>query len=336
MLQLVSWQLAVLAVVLGLGQRWAVFGTVVGCALLVVGCTAVRVRGRWLYEWLILAVKYALRHYEDDLRDPSGSGRALVKVLSPEAVSLVHNVGDEPVFMLSRITGITAVLRPDDGVRELAVPAPEVLLPPHEESFTAQVIHHAGLGQDRPLRTWIALQAMRTIDVYTDTEVRQTLGNALRRVRRRLHRSGLPTETLPENEFFGTLASLAHVTADRGRVREDWRFFYSGPVSQAVFRLGDWSRLSAAASPQLLRRLLTATPYAAVTIAVSACRSVDAEPEVDAALRLAAADPAALEHAATVLTQVAGEWAVTMTRLDGRHGHGLAITLPLGLQVSGD
>ncbi|HVV09014.1 hypothetical protein [Amycolatopsis sp.] len=333
--QLVCWQLALMVTVLALRERWAVFAVVVFGAAILVLLASVRMRGHWLYEWLFLGARYALRRFEHDLRDAGGSGRALLRALSPEAVSLVHHVGEEPVFMLSRITGITVVLRPETAGRELAVPPPGLLLPPVQDvAFTAQVVHHAGIGPDRPLRSWLALQARRTVDVYQDAEMRQALGNALRRVRRGLQRSGLRMETLPENEFFSALASLAHVTAGRHHVREDWRLFYSGPVSQTTFQLVGWAGVSPAVAPQLLHRLLTVTPYAAVTVAVSASRETGTEPEAGAALRIAAADPAALEHATDVLTRVAGEWAVGLVRLDGRHGHGMVVTLPLGVPAS--
>lgn len=332
--QLICWQLVLLAVILAAGRPWATIGVVALGALIVLAVTAMRVRGRWVYEWLFLSAQYFLRERDRDLRDAGGSGRALLRLIAPEAAGLRATVGEDSVFMVSRTAGITAVLQPKSTVRDLTVPPPEVLLPsPNEQSlaFAAQVVQHAGIGQERPLRVWVALQALRTVEVYQDTEVEQALGNALRRVQRRLHRYGLPTVGLTEDEFFGTLASLAHVTPDRSRVREQWQLWYSGSVSQATFALAGWARLSHAAAPQLSRRLLAATPYAAVTIAVTATRSAGNEHEVDAALRIAAASPPALEDAARVLTHVAAEWGVGMERLDGRHGWGMAATLPIGV-----
>jgi hypothetical protein len=332
--QLICWQLALLAIILAADRPRGTIAAVVLGALLVLALTAVRVRGRWVHEWLFLSARYLLRERDRDLRDTRGSGGALLHLISPEAVGRTAMVGDDPVFMVSRTAGITAVLQPKSMVREQTMPPPEALLPPPNEqalAFAAQVVHHAGIGQERPVRVWIALQALRTIEVYRDADVEQALGNALRRVQRRLHRSGLPTEGLAENEVLGTLASLAHVTAGRSRVREQWELWYSGPVAQATFRLAGWAALSHAAASQLSRGLLTATPYAAVTIAVTATRSAGSGHEVDAALRLAAASPPALEHAVRVLAQMAAHCAVGMERLDGRHGWGVAATLPIGV-----
>jgi len=100
-------------------------------------------------------------------------------------------------------------------------------------------------------------------------------------------------------------------------------------VAQAGFGLGGWEALSPVAAAALTRMLLGATPYAAVTIAVTAIRR--AEEGVVAALRVAAASPPALEHAVQVLDRVAGGWDVALERLDGHQDRGLAATLPIGV-----
>lgn len=333
--RIVCWQLVLLTVVLTIGKPWGTSASVGFVALVVLVLSSVRIRGRWVYQWLFLSSKYLLRERDRELRGPGGTGGALLLAISPEAVGLVDTLDGDPVFMISRTAGITAVLQPKSAVPDPArLPPPESLLPPANEqapAFAVQVVHHAGVGHQRPFRTWVALQALRTIEVCQDPDVQQGLVNAVRRVQRRLRRAGLPTTGLAENEFLGTIASLAHVTAGRSRVREQWRFWHSGGVSQATFRLDGWTALPYGVAPRMVHRLLTATPQAAVTIAVTASRS--GESNVDACLRVAAAGPPALEHAVQVLTRLANEWGVGMARLDGRHLQGVAATLPIGIAV---
>jgi type VII secretion protein EccE len=338
--QVLCWQLVLVALILAVGRPWPLVGAVVIVALVVVASTTLRFRGRWLYEWLVVASKYSLRDRDRDLRDAGEAGQALLRLVSPEAVGITDDVNDDPVFMVSRAAGITAVLQPKATGRDLtkAIPAPETLLPsPHEQApgIAVQVVHHAGTSRERPPRVWVALQALRTAEVHRDSDLQRVLGNTIRRVRRQFRRGGLPARVLAEAEVLGALASLAHVTAGRIQVREEWRLWHSGPISQATFKLGGWAALSPAVAPQLVRRLLTAAPPAAVTIAVTAHRPAAAtEPRIDATLRIATTDPPAVERAAHELAQLASAWGITLERLDGRHSWGMAATLPIGVAWS--
>lgn len=331
--QILCWQLVLVAFVLAAGRPWPVAVAMVIAGVVAVALTAVRLRGRWLYEWLGSASRYLLRDRDRDLRSSGEAGQELLRLLSPEAVGVTGDVGGETVFMLSRAEGIIAVLQPKAAGK--AMPSPGTLLPPPQEQaldFAAQVVHHAGTDRGRPPRVWVALQALRTVDVHRDADVRQALGNVVRRVRRRLGRDGLPVRALAENEVLGALASLSHVRAGRARIREDWRFWHSGPISQATFRLDGWAELSPAMATQLSHRLLAAAPRATVTIAVTARRAAgETEPRIDAALRVAAPGLPAVEHAVRELSALALARGITMERLDGRHASGLAATLPIGV-----
>ncbi|RSN65202.1 hypothetical protein DMH01_02040 [Amycolatopsis sp. WAC 04182] len=333
--QIVCWQLVLVAVVLVSGRPWPLVATVLTAAVVVLALTTVRIRGRWLYAWLGSASGYLTRDRDRDLRNAGEAGRALLRLLSPEATGTAGEIGDETVFMVSRADGVTAVLQPKSAVREQPMPSPLTLLPPAREQASdvaAQVIHHVGADRSRPPRGWVALQALRTVDVHRDADVRQALGNTVRRVRRLLRRDGLPVRALAENEVLGVLASLAHVTAGRARIREDWRFWHSGPICQATFRLDGWDTLSPVLTADLSRRLLAAAPGSAVTLAVTARRSAaETEPRVSASIRIAAAGPQAVEHAVRDLELAARRGGLTLDRLDGRHAKGVAATLPLGV-----
>ncbi|WP_340683450.1 type VII secretion protein EccE [Amycolatopsis coloradensis] len=333
--QIVCWQLVLVALVLVAGRPWPLAAAVVTAAVVVLALTTVRIRGRWLYAWLGSASGYLTRDRDRDLRNAGEAGRALLRLLSPEAAGTAGEIGDETVFMVSRADGITAVLQPKSAVREQPMPSPLTLLPPAREQASdvaAQVIHHVGADRSRPPRGWVALQALRTVDVHRDADVRQALGNTVRRVRRQLRRGGLPVRALAENEVLGVLASLAHVTAGRARIREDWRFWHSGPICQATFRLDGWDTLSPVLTADLSRRLLAAAPGSAVTLAVTARRSAaETEPRVSASIRIAAAGTQAVEHAVRDLELAARRGGLTLDRLDGRHAKGVAATLPLGV-----
>ncbi|MFC3453017.1 type VII secretion protein EccE [Amycolatopsis speibonae] len=333
--QIICWQLVLVALVLVAGRPWPLVAAVITAAVVVLALTAVRVRGRWLYAWLGSASGYLLRDRDRDLRTAGEAGRALLRLLSPEAQGSTGEIGDETVFMVSRADGITAVLQPKSAARERPMPSPLTLLPPSREQdldVAAQVIHHVGADRSRPPRGWVALQALRTVELHRDADVRQALGNTVRRVRRQLRRDGLPVRALAENEVLGTLASLAHVTAGRARIREEWRLWHSGQIGQATFRIDGWGALSPALAAELPRRLLAAAPRAAVTLAVTARRNAaETEPQVTAAIRVAAAGAHAVEHAVRDLELTARRCGLTLERLDGRHAKGVAATLPLGV-----
>ncbi|MFK0247592.1 type VII secretion protein EccE [Amycolatopsis azurea] len=333
--QIICWQLVLVALVLVAGRPWPLVAAVITVVVVVLALTAVRIRGRWLYEWLGSASGYLLRDRDRDLRNAGEAGRALLRLLSPEAEGTTGEIGDETVYMVSRAEGITAVLQPRSAVHEQPLPSPLAVLPPSRDQdldVAAQVVHHVGADRSRPPRGWVALQALRTADVHRDADVRQALGNTVRRVRRQLRRDGLPVRALAENEVLGALASLAHVTAGRARIREDWRCWHSGPICQVTFRLDGWDALSPVLAADLSRRLLAAAPRTAVTLAVTARRgAAEAEPMVSAAIRIAAAGQGAVEHAVRDVELAARRGGLTLDRLDGRHAKGVAATLPIGV-----
>jgi hypothetical protein len=86
----------------------------------------------------------------------------------------------------------------------------------------------------------------------------------------------------------------------------------------------------------LVDALLGTGTGSAQTIAITVTAPADApEPaHHDAVLRVAAAHPATLDMAITVLTTMARSFGVEPERLDGRHTTGVAATLPLGVPFS--
>ncbi|MEV0272601.1 type VII secretion protein EccE [Hamadaea sp. NPDC050747] len=314
--QLVCWQLGLVAAMIAVRQPWPVATVSIVTTVAFLLVTAVPVRGRRAYQWLFLRCGFWRRERDRDLPDQAGA--ALLRFLSPQAVTVPGEL-----FMMSRAAGATAVLQPSGELG--ALPSAADLLPGADEAlaFVVQVVWHAGTDRTRPPRTWIALQARRTVDVHRDDDVGRVLSNAVRRVVRRLRQEGLIARPLAEQEVLGTLAALAHVNAGRGQVRETWRYWRSGPVAQVTFRIGERRGLP--------DQLLALAPGVAITLAVSAHRRPgQAAAMTEAVVRLAAVDPAALESAAADVERIAQENGVDVERLDGRHGRGVAATLPIG------
>lgn len=337
-LPLVVAELVLVLVLLVLDRSWPTMVVVGVCGVVLGGFAAVRVRGRLLCQWMVLAGRFLLRERATDL-PADEQGAALLALVRPDARCTHTMIGDAQAFLVSDVAGVGAVLRPEPGRREPGPPllTPRDLLPDSDEqaiAYAVQVVHHAGVDRSQPPRVWLTLQALRTAEVYADEDVCAALANVVRRVRRRLRRAGMPFRTLSDQETLGSYAALAHVNAGRGRVREDWSHWQSGPIRHATFRLDGWSALSQQAAARLVRWLLAAAPDTAVTVSRTAHHSPTApggEPVVTAVLRIASSRPEALTSAVTDVARLANEVGVTLNRLDGQHVHGLAATLPVGI-----
>ncbi|WP_460406027.1 type VII secretion protein EccE, partial [Actinophytocola sediminis] len=337
-LPLIVGELALVAVLLVLDRSWPAVVTVACCGVVLGVFASVRVRGRLLCQWVLLAARFLLRDRAADLpADEPGAG--LLALVRPDARCAHTMIGDAQAFLISDVGGIGAVLRPESSGREASLPllTPRDLLPGSDEqalAYAVQLVHHAGVDRSQPPRLWLTLQALRTAEIYADDDVRAALANVVRRVRRRLRRAGTPFRTLTEQETIGSYAALAHVNAGRNRVREDWWHWQSGPIRHATFRLDGWSALSHQAAARLVRWLLAAAPDTAVTVSHTAHhRPTDPSgpPVVTAVLRIASSRQEALAAAVTDVAQLANEVGVTLNRLDGQHVAGMTATLPVGV-----
>jgi type VII secretion protein EccE len=333
-LPIVVAELALVLVLLVVDRSWPAIVAVACCAGLLGAFFAVRVRGHLVCRWVLVAARFLVRNRAADLPGDQ-PGAALVRLIRPGAECAHTMIGDAQAFLVSDEAGVGTVLRPERDPGQ-QVPAPRDLLPDSDEAlaYAVQVVHHAGVDRSRPPRVWLTLRALRTAEVYADDDVRAALANVVRRVRRRLRRSGVPVRPLTEEETFGSYAALAHVNAGRGRVREEWWCWHSGPIRHATFRLDGWSELDRQAAARLVRWLLASAPDTAVTLSRTAHHD-PAEPSglplVAAVLRIATSRAEALVAAVTDIARLADEVGVTLHRLDGRHAHGVAATLPLGV-----
>jgi hypothetical protein len=332
--QAICWQLAVLAVIFTINQPTPVLVTAAATAGLVVVLTAVRVRGRWLYQLAALAIAYVHRDHRRDLPESASKTPALLDHLVPGATAAATETSHGPAMTVSQPDGLAAILQPTIQHGDLipALPPPAALLPAGEGTaghyYGAQTIFHAGVSRTGPPRVWVSVQAVRTVDTPRDEELTLVLRNALRRVRRAVARAGVPVEPLAEEAGFAVVAGLAHVTGGRNEIREDWRFWRTGAVSQATFRIDGLDRLP---DPRrMVADMFALTSGVAVTVALGA-RSGRAGIRTGGVLRLAATTEAAVRAAHAAVTARAVPPGIRLTRLDGTHVSGVAASLPIGV-----
>jgi hypothetical protein len=352
-LQVICWQVAAIAVVLTVRQPWPVLvGTSVAAAVLL-ALTSVRIGGRWLYELTGLGAAFATRTRRKDLPENGGTPGmtvALLHLLLPGSTIRAVETAQGEAMAISHQGGLTAQLKPQALTPELVnvLPMPGALLPTvtdnsgREHLFGVQLVLHVGLRQDKPRRLLVAVHTARTVESPADAELTLALRNALRRVRRALDRSGLRTEPLAEEQALSAIAGLAHVTGGRNEIREDWKFWRTGSVSQATFALTGWAALTDAHARQLVSRLLVGVPGVAITVTLGAVSGGSlhklrertrrrGDPLASAAIRLAATTEAAVEAAAKTITDRLAPSGVRLARLDGAHVHGVAASLPIGV-----
>jgi hypothetical protein len=338
-IQVICWQVAALAVVLTVNQPWPVLaGASTGAALLI-ALTTVRIGGRWLYQLAVLACGYLTRGRRRDLPETSGKTPALLGLLVPGTTVLATETSQGPAMTVSHHGGLAALLRPTGVPGDLIglLPLPAALLPvggdgtagqPH--LFGVQTVFHTGVRRDGPPKVWLGVHAVRTVDSPRDDELALALRNAMRRVRRAAARAGVPAEPLAEEAGFAAVAGLAHVTGGRTEVREDWRFWRTGPVCQAVFAVDGFDTLADSQARRLVGNLFGVTGGVAVTVTLGA-RTGRTGTRVAAVLRLAATTEAAVEAALAAVTARAVPPGVRLARLDGTHSSGVAASLPIGV-----
>lgn len=340
LVQVIWWQVALAAALASVRQPWPVVAAAVTSAVAVLALTAVRVRGRWLYETVLVRCRFLARGRLHGLpeRDPTAArALSLMRLLLPGTTTGTLETAHGTVLTVSHPGGLSALVQPRDARTTSPFPAPAQLLAtlsaadgePHE--FAVQTVSHTGSAPGTPPRHWLSIQAVRTVRTPVDEDLALVLRNALRRVRRSCERAGVPTDALPQDAALAAVAALAHVTRGRDELREEWTCWRTGPISQACFTLDGWARLTADDAARLTAFLPTYVPGIAVTL-TRRVRSGDVED--DAVLRLAATSEKAVDAASDRLTAFLAASAVRPARLDGRHLHGVAASLPLGGSLS--
>jgi type VII secretion protein EccE len=318
---------------------WLLVPAAAGVGLLGFG----RWRGRWLYQWLGVALRYA------------GHPRALPAGASPADLLALVATGAEvrPEGLIEDEYGLTAVIEIGDPASllsdaPLALPAPGSLLPPAASDTPGVQVQLLVSGSPGPAeraaagipatsyrqltegriaayqRIMLAVRVLRDDSGWSGDDLRRALASTVRRVRRRLDQERIPHRQLGHDALLAALADLAHHHT-AAPVRESWPGVSLGGLRQASLRIGHLAVLRPELAEQVVPRLL-AVPATAVTVSLAATRG-----GADLVVRVAAPDAAGLGTVVQAVRRLFGAVGLAVRRLDGEHLDGLAATLPLGL-----
>ncbi|GAA0524481.1 hypothetical protein GCM10010172_01140 [Paractinoplanes ferrugineus] len=350
--QLVGTQVAVVALLVGAvnGPIGIAAGVVV--ALGVLTLTWLRMRGRWVFQWIGVAMRFSGRRHA---AATGAAPTALLEFVAPGSrVDQVEMAGD-PAAVITDGSGLTAVLELGDPAGLLAedaaeLPNPASLLPSAGPDHPPVVIQlllsgapapavRAGSGtpansyrqltEGRLLghsRALLAVRVMRA-EGWADEELLRALSGLVRKLTRRL--SAVPARPLGETAALRVMAELAHDNGS-GTAQEAWPGLQLGGLAQATFRLTRWPDLSVETSRRLVTRMLT-MPASATTVSLTAGpRQSGGQTPIDLTVRVAAPEPGSLGVAMQALRQLVSAERAHVRKLDGEHLAGLAATLPLG------
>jgi len=352
--QFVCTQVAVVAVLVGTVSGTIALAAAVAFAIVLLALTWLRMRGRWAFEWLATATRFAGRRH---LAPVDTAPTALLEFVAPGSrVEQAELAGDAAAVIVDG-RGLTAVLELGDPSGLLVedthvLPSPATLLPPTSADHPpcriqllltgvpAPAVRAGGgtpansyrqLTEGRLLGHSRALLAVRVLraEGWTEDDLRRALSGLVRKLPRRL--GDVPARPLGEAAAVRVIAELAHDDGV-GSAQETWPGLRVGGLAQATFRLRRWPDLRIETSRRLVSRML-ALPAAATTVALTAGPRPDgatAGPAVDLTLRLAAPDAAALGVASQALRKLLAAERARAQRLDGEHLDGLTATLPLG------
>nr|WP_236646830.1 type VII secretion protein EccE [Micromonospora acroterricola] len=355
--QLVTAQVAVALVLAAVGRGAPVTVAASLVAVLLVATAGIRVRGRWLFEWLGTAVGHLARRRA--LAGPAGPAE-LLDLVAPGTVVRSTELSGGPAAMLEDTAGLVALLELGDpgdllGDAPRAIPAPSALLPAAGPDVPPLRIQLLLTGSPAPVpaaggtvgtsyrqltdgrlagreRAVLAVRVLR-VDGWSEEDLRRVLAGTLRRVVRRL--GPLTARPLGVPAALRVLGELAHHEGQP--LRESWPALRSGALVQATFRLIHWPDAAGVGAHRLVPRLL-ALPATATTVSLCAGPPpVTGATEVPTALtvRLAAGTAAELAAAAEALDRLVTGLGGELRRLDGAHLAGLAGTLPLALATPG-
>ncbi|MFI7022917.1 type VII secretion protein EccE [Micromonospora sp. NPDC049900] len=305
----------------------------------------VRVRRRWLHEWLRLGSGYLIR------RRRVHHATTLLDLVDPDAVVRPVELAGSPAAAVDDPGGLVALLDVGDatdllgaGVR--ALPPPAALLPTRTAdlppvrvqfllTITAAPAVAAGGGPvstsyrqltDGRLaggeRVVLAVRVVR-VPGWPEEALQRALAGTVRRMVRRLR--PLTVRPLGPQATLRILADLAH--HDGRPLRETWQGVRCGGLVQCTFTLRRWST-------EPLRRLvprLSALPVTATTVSLLADTETPGRSELT--VRLSAATPAELSTAGRALEQIVRAAGGVLVRNDGTHLCGFAGTLPLALPL---
>ncbi|MEV1157823.1 type VII secretion protein EccE [Micromonospora chokoriensis] len=352
--QLVTAQVAAALVLTALGQPAPVTAAATLVAVLLVAVAVVRIRGRWLFEWLGTAAEHVTRRRE--LPGPAGAAE-LLELVAPGTVVQSTELAGGPAAVLEDTVGMVVLLELGDpgdliGDASRAIPAPSALLPPAGPDVPPLRVQLLLTGAPAPVpaaagtvgtsyrqltdgrlagreRAVVAVRVLR-VDGWTGEDLRRVLAGTVRRIVRRI--GPLTARPLGVPAALRVLGELAH--HDGHPVRESWLALRSGTLHQATFRLVRWP--DGTGARRLVPRLL-ALPVTATTVSISTGPTPTTSAlgvPTELTVRLAAGTATELAAAAEALTRLVADLGGELRRLDGAHLSGLGATLPLALTTN--
>lgn len=323
-------------------------------ATVLLALTWLRFRGRWVFEWLVAALRYGTRRHAVAVDD---AATGLLELAAPGARVAHAELAGDPAAVIVDGHGMTAVLELGDPNGLLvetvpSLPSPAGLLPPAGPDHPpcriqllltgvpAPAVRAGGgtpansyrqLTDGRLLGHSRALLAVRVLraEGWSDDDLRRALSGLVRKLPRRL--GGVPARPLGEAAAARVVGETAHLDG-AGAAQESWPGLQLGGLVQATFRLHRWPDLRIETARRMVTRML-ALPAAATTVALTAGPRSPGGVEtvaVDLTVRVAAPDEPALHIATQALRKLLNGENAQARRLDGEHLDGLAATLPLG------
>lgn len=355
--QLVSTQVAAVALLIGATNGPIALGAAVFVAVVLLAITWLRLRGRWAFEWLGTAAQYAGRRH---LVSVDANPTALLAFVAPGSRVEQTELAGDPAAIIVDEHGLTSVLEVGDPAGLLAedavtMPSPAGLLPPASAEHPPCRIQLVLTGAPAPSlragsgtpansyrqltegrllghsRAHLAVRVLRA-EGWSEEDLRRALSGLVRKLVRRL--APTPARPLGEAAALRVIAELSHDDGV-GTAQETWPGLQVGGMTQATFRLHRWPDLRIETSRRIITRTL-ALPAAATTVALGAGprSSTGTDTAVDLTIRIAAPDATTLSFAAQTLRKLLAAERATARRLDGEHLDGLTATLPLGIPTA--
>ena len=237
--QIVIWQAAAAMVMASLGQHIAVVISAAVLACIALVFTAVRVRGRWLYQLIALRLSFLSRPRVLVTGAHADRRGELLAFVAPGATADSVETDDYEIGILDHVAGAAAIIEiaTESSLvveRPVDLPSPASLLPAYDPSapplsvqlllqavpaptLTAVSVNAASAyyaltngSVPSQRRAWLVLQLGHSAG-YTTEQIRQGVANSVRRLVRRLRREGIAARPLDREEALSTFAGLAHL-----------------------------------------------------------------------------------------------------------------------------
>ncbi len=331
--QIVLWQVAIALVLASLGRHIAVMIAAGAVAALILIFTALRFRGRWVYQWIGLRLSYLSRPRALVTGAHADRRSEFLAFVHPGATADSVETDEYEVGVLDHVAGAAAIIEiaTESSLvveQPVALPSPATLLPPHDPdappvtvqllvqtvpaptltavSLSAASSYYALTNGSVPSqrRAWLVLQIAHSAG-YSSEQIRQSVGNSVRRLVRRLRQEGVSARPLDREEALSNLASLAHLNASTIETsaavaaaatgatidiravmqrsgadprsaltplaQEHWDVWWSESVAQATFAVRRWPNLDSPAGQQLISQI-TSVPSLATTVSLATRR----------------------------------------------------------------